>query len=285
MTSPESTQKQRPVREELQTPRNVGMLAPTLEDALVQLAQDDFAVRQDKRHEYGRVLFAKDGRLSPSDLITSGSPGAVHLYPQATMLRVVETLAPDAAERYIGDYHTHPVGEAWMSQFPSPEDVTCQSVLCDLWPIVGDDPALPGMLPIAPSLQVVQSLLFGDCFLLKAVDGREKFTNVHTQQVVLRDIQLEFAGVMDHCNERYLGVPRVVSHGEFLDVVADVLPKLRATLASRATIELRMNEGAPDRWTRPIQGDHGASANARVPRNAPCPCGSGKKYKRCCGVA
>jgi hypothetical protein len=23
--------------------------------------------------------------------------------------------------------------------------------------------------------------------------------------------------------------------------------------------------------------------NARTPLNAPCPCGSGKKYKRCCG--
>ncbi len=25
-------------------------------------------------------------------------------------------------------------------------------------------------------------------------------------------------------------------------------------------------------------------AEAKVPRNAPCPCGSGKKYKRCCGL-
>jgi SEC-C motif domain protein len=30
--------------------------------------------------------------------------------------------------------------------------------------------------------------------------------------------------------------------------------------------------------TRPVQRDH-----PKVGRNAPCPCGSGKKYKRCCG--
>lgn len=23
----------------------------------------------------------------------------------------------------------------------------------------------------------------------------------------------------------------------------------------------------------------------KIPRNAPCPCGSGKKYKKCCGAA
>ena len=31
----------------------------------------------------------------------------------------------------------------------------------------------------------------------------------------------------------------------------------------------------PAKMTNPISGD--------IPRNAPCPCGSGKKYKHCCG--
>ena len=30
-----------------------------------------------------------------------------------------------------------------------------------------------------------------------------------------------------------------------------------------------------------IQGGNAEPIN--IPRNAPCPCGSGKKYKRCCG--
>ncbi|MBU4198610.1 MAG: SEC-C domain-containing protein, partial [Verrucomicrobia bacterium] len=26
-----------------------------------------------------------------------------------------------------------------------------------------------------------------------------------------------------------------------------------------------------------------STPKSQTPRNAPCPCGSGKKYKRCCG--
>lgn len=34
----------------------------------------------------------------------------------------------------------------------------------------------------------------------------------------------------------------------------------------------------------PPEPDISAPATAKVPRNAPCPCGSGKKYKHCCGA-
>jgi uncharacterized protein YecA (UPF0149 family) len=37
-------------------------------------------------------------------------------------------------------------------------------------------------------------------------------------------------------------------------------------------------QDAPEWATSPIQ-----SARQRVGRNDPCPCGSGKKYKKCCG--
>jgi uncharacterized protein YecA (UPF0149 family) len=30
-------------------------------------------------------------------------------------------------------------------------------------------------------------------------------------------------------------------------------------------------------------GDSGMDGATTVGRNAPCPCGSGKKYKKCCG--
>lgn len=32
----------------------------------------------------------------------------------------------------------------------------------------------------------------------------------------------------------------------------------------------------------PIQGEHSGEAVGRVGRNDPCPCGSGKKFKKCC---
>ena len=31
------------------------------------------------------------------------------------------------------------------------------------------------------------------------------------------------------------------------------------------------------------RADAGVSAARKIGRNEPCPCGSGKKYKRCCG--
>ncbi|MBL8290266.1 MAG: SEC-C domain-containing protein [Bryobacterales bacterium] len=44
----------------------------------------------------------------------------------------------------------------------------------------------------------------------------------------------------------------------------------------------------PDQNPQPLSNQQGAKRNAaafaKVGRNSPCPCGSGKKYKRCCGV-
>ena len=37
--------------------------------------------------------------------------------------------------------------------------------------------------------------------------------------------------------------------------------------------------GAPDKAVAPIK-----NLMPRIGRNDPCPCGSGKKYKKCCGV-
>lgn len=44
----------------------------------------------------------------------------------------------------------------------------------------------------------------------------------------------------------------------------------------------------PAQNPQPLSNQLGAKRNAaafaKVGRNSPCPCGSGKKYKRCCGV-
>ena len=63
---------------------------------------------------------------------------------------------------------------------------------------------------------------------------------------------------------------------------------------------MRGTKLAPEGWSRIFQDDRVASAQAatarhserapyeragpKVGRNDPCPCGSGKKYKRCCGA-
>ncbi len=52
--------------------------------------------------------------------------------------------------------------------------------------------------------------------------------------------------------------------------------------------ELKEWDGVLDREkrteiTRTWRSDHQAVSNKTVGRNEPCPCGSGKKYKNCCG--
>ena len=44
--------------------------------------------------------------------------------------------------------------------------------------------------------------------------------------------------------------------------------------------EMQLNKGAAgeDQARKPVK-----RAEDKVGRNAPCPCGSGKKYKKCCG--
>jgi hypothetical protein len=40
-----------------------------------------------------------------------------------------------------------------------------------------------------------------------------------------------------------------------------------------------------DRWThQPIAGTNHSGSGEKIGRNDPCPCGSGKKYKKCCGA-
>ena len=50
--------------------------------------------------------------------------------------------------------------------------------------------------------------------------------------------------------------------------------KGKITFLSNLNLELVATEEKPN---IPITGK-------KIPRNSPCPCGSGKKYKHCCGV-
>jgi preprotein translocase subunit SecA len=53
-------------------------------------------------------------------------------------------------------------------------------------------------------------------------------------------------------------------------------PAPRPVPAPRAASGVTRSRGAPER--RP----EGARSGQKVGRNEPCPCGSGKKYKKCC---
>ena len=50
----------------------------------------------------------------------------------------------------------------------------------------------------------------------------------------------------------------------------------------RSTPPANLHQGAP--WADPLAVTMSRPASPRIGRNDPCPCGSGKKYKKCCGA-
>ena len=59
--------------------------------------------------------------------------------------------------------------------------------------------------------------------------------------------------------------------------VLSVVPRLSSTERTQ-TIKVASNNIAPTSKPSPVR------AKNKVGRNDPCPCGSGKKYKKCCGA-
>jgi preprotein translocase subunit SecA len=81
---------------------------------------------------------------------------------------------------------------------------------------------------------------------------------------------------------------------EGYDIFMDMIHRVKAeTVGTLFHIQVRPRQDLPveDRPTQPMFYSHGDEGPARpaqrqqqkVGRNAPCPCGSGKKYKKCCG--
>jgi uncharacterized protein YchJ len=69
-------------------------------------------------------------------------------------------------------------------------------------------------------------------------------------------------------------------------VYKGLIDKSNASLCE-SEVERRRDEDLLDRYLRPGAPpqftEQTQSSAASMPRNAPCPCGSGLKYKRCCG--
>jgi hypothetical protein len=77
------------------------------------------------------------------------------------------------------------------------------------------------------------------------------------------------------------GHPGGASTRQLLDALMDEYPKFRETAAKRHADLRFLNEAAMQQQglLQPVVRE-----TPKVGRNDPCPCGSGKKYKKCCGV-
>ena len=79
---------------------------------------------------------------------------------------------------------------------------------------------------------------------------------------------------------RNTGVSKSLTHSDVLEPMTEQPVDARARrAAAQATKASPMADVAGGRRdAAPVVG------GGKIGRNAPCPCGSGKKYKRCCGA-
>ncbi len=108
---------------------------------------------------------------------------------------------------------------------------------------------------------------------------------LHSTATYLRDLDQEGRDFEEIPRKQQRGIAEgtAIVQGMGLLFARDGLKEARAkeSLANLETTQRtlrRLQEEARDGLKRPIR-----SSPSEVSRNAPCPCGSGKKYKRCCG--
>ena len=69
---------------------------------------------------------------------------------------------------------------------------------------------------------------------------------------------------------------------EFPDDTVAVVSATNLVFTDRQPIYSKINEYTKNR-IKALKSEHMASSLQQVGRNSSCPCGSGKKYKKCCG--
>jgi hypothetical protein len=148
--------------------------------------------------------------------------------------------------------------------------------------------------------QVVQALAAGRSVSAAAREAQLHRSTIHNW---LKD-QPSFAAAVKIARESY----RLELGDDLLDLAGDALNTLRSLISSPDTppaVRLRAALAALERptypdptWNLPLRVEPPeaqrvvdgikvvraeAQLDAAISRSAPCPCGSGQKYKRCCG--
>lgn len=131
----------------------------------------------------------------------------------------------------------------------------------------------------------------------EVMDSLEQMVMLETIDVTWKDHLLS----MDHLKEgiglRGYGQrdPLREYQREGYEIFVDMIERIKEqTVANLYRLQLAREEDlqpSPERSERPMFFSHGGEESAapkkregkKVGRNDPCPCGSGKKYKRCCG--
>jgi hypothetical protein len=120
--------------------------------------------------------------------------------------------------------------------------------------------------------------------------------NTQTAEIVTATWRLDRCAVLDAdlesaadpvAEQKAIDRARTQAHGILLRATAElrrlrkdnaVVPEPEAALKTPTT---KQTQSPAD--PAPVTVGDGCVAPADIPRGAPCPCGSGQKYKRCCG--
>lgn len=194
--------------------------------------------------EFGHVLWSADGaNLQPGARVVSSTAEEVSLYVEDVVQEMLSDYSNDIAS-LAGDMHAHiREAQSWMAHFPSDGDVSEFSAACDLYEF--DPPLDKGIdcVPVAPKFQLVQSLLFGDAFVLKAVEGRQVFLSVAEQRRSMRQIAAAYRDWHSQCHSRLGAMTLPVRHSWFVDIVRSELDAMNACLRERVQADFVVNNG------------------------------------------
>jgi preprotein translocase subunit SecA len=129
---------------------------------------------------------------------------------------------------------------------------------------------------------------------LHSMDGLREGINLrgYAQRDPKVEYQREGYGLFEEMNARIdQQAAEVILKFVLPDPVADRVAPRPAPLRAAApaaqpgsVLERRPGAPAPARPAAAAAARPGAAPTAKVGRNDPCPCGSGKKYKKCCGA-
>jgi hypothetical protein len=136
--------------------------------------------------------------------------------------------------------------------------------------------------------------LFSSCLLIPQVQKLQQFLDTFVpddqddlyfaDQTIIELIEMAqfdvpIKSILEELKKGGLAFENIELMNDFLAILSDALNAIpRWSNNGHSPNELFFKGSGP----MPLDA-HGQAAAAKVERNDPCPCGSGKKYKRCCG--
>jgi preprotein translocase subunit SecA len=181
----------------------------------------------------------------------------------------------------------------------------------DDWDMKGLRDALYGVFSIAPDIRPMNLDALREALLSEmkaAYQAREAEIGSEIIRYLEKVVMLQVIDTqwkdhllgMDHLKEgiglRGYGQkdPLVEYKKEAFDVFADMTSRLSTEIVSRLfKIQVQKQEAVIKEPVRQVilnynrgagSSAHTARHGRKIGRNDPCPCGSGKKYKKCCGI-